>query len=197
MTGGFDRLLQLHGEALAVVFARIDEVRRQIEREDGFEVIDQVRSRIKTPQSIENKLRGLGLEPTCAHAQEHLRDIAGIRIIALYAKAVESLVRALRTLPDLTIVTEKDYIGCPKPSGYRSYHLIVAVQIEGEPVFVEIQLRTQAMDFWASLEHKVRYKYHGHIPQHLSDELAKVADQIAQLDQRMFLIQEIISLINE
>jgi len=163
--------------------------------------IDHIRERIKTPESIANKLKRLNLEITAVNARNCLTDIAGIRIICSYAKDIYQLVDLLKSIPDAHVLTEKDYISHPKESGYRSYHLIMEITVlfsgKTETIPVEIQLRTAAMDFWASLEHKVRYKYSEHIPKHLSDELVICADKIAELDNRMFLIHDIISLINQ
>jgi putative GTP pyrophosphokinase len=104
-------------------------------------------------------------------------------------------------MPDAKVLKEKDYVGNPKPSGYRSYHLIMEIPVyysgKTEAIPIEFQIRTNAMDFWATLEHKVRYKYKEHIPGHLCDELVLCADKIAELDDRMFLIHDIISLINQ
>ena len=162
--------------------------------------IEHVKGRIKSPESIAAKLQKLGLEITAANVKEHLKDVAGVRIICSYAKDIPYLVGLLRAMPDVNILTEKDYVSKPKPSGYRSYHVIMEVPVfysgKTENVTIEVQLRTEAMNFWSTLEHKARYKYQDHIPQHLCDELVVCADKIAELDQRMFLIHEIISLIN-
>jgi len=162
--------------------------------------IEYVKGRIKTPASIAQKLHKLGVELTAANTPIHLNDIAGVRIICPFAKDITTLVELLRAMPDITILEEKDYVTSPKPSGYRSYHVILEIPVfhsgTTENVTVEVQIRTEAMNFWSTLEHKVRYKYREHIPQHLCDELVICADKIAELDDRMFLIHEIISLIN-
>ena len=163
--------------------------------------IEYVKGRIKSPESIAAKLHRLGLDITAENVKEHLKDVAGVRIICSYAKDIHYLVGLLRAMPDVNILDEKDYVNHPKPSGYRSYHVIVEVPVfysgKTEHVVVEVQLRTEAMNFWSTLEHKARYKYQDHIPQHLCDELVVCADKIAELDHRMFLIHEIISLINQ
>jgi len=162
--------------------------------------IEYVKGRIKTPASIAQKLHKLGVELTAANAPKYLNDIAGVRIICPFAKDITTLVGLLRAMPDVTILEEKDYVASPKPSGYRSYHVILEIPVfhsgTTENVTVEVQIRTEAMNFWSTLEHKVRYKYREHIPRHLCDELVICADKIAELDDRMFLIHEIISLIN-
>ena len=163
--------------------------------------ISHIRGRIKTPQSIAQKLQKLNLDVTADNAKKHLTDIAGIRIICPFAKDICYITDILRSMPDINILGEKDYISNPKPSGYRSYHVIMDVPVfysgKTERVTVEAQIRTEAMNFWATLEHRARYKYMEHIPQHLYNELAICADKIAELDGRMFLIHEIISLINQ
>ena len=140
---------------------------------------------------------GRPLSPTnVANANEHLYDIAGIRIICSFARDIYYLVDLLRSLPDTKILIEKDYISKPKPSGYRSYHVIIEVPVfhcdQTEYVPVEVQIRTEAMNFWSTLEHKARYKYKEDLPQHLCDDLVTCADKISELDHQMFLIHETI-----
>jgi len=163
--------------------------------------IEYIKGRIKTPESIAGKLQKLNLDLTAENVKTHLKDVAGIRIICPFAKDIHYLVGLLRAMPDVNILDEKDYVSNPKLSGYRSYHVILEVPVfysgKTEHVVVEVQIRTEAMNFWSTLEHKARYKYQDHIPQHLCDELVICADKIAELDHRMFLIHEIISLINQ
>jgi putative GTP pyrophosphokinase len=162
--------------------------------------IGHIEGRIKTPKSIAGKLHKQGVELTADNAKRHLKDIAGIRIICPYAKDIYFLAGLIREMPDGNIISEKDYVTNPKPSGYRSYHIIMEITIyhsgKTEVLPIEIQIRTEAMNFWAMLEHQAKYKYKEHIPKHLSDELVICATKIAELDERMFLIHEIISLIN-
>ena len=163
--------------------------------------IESIKGRIKSPESIAQKLHRLNEEITADNAKKCLHDIAGIRITCPFAKDIYFLADLIRSMPDVNILKEKDYVSSPKPSGYRSYHVIIETPVfySGKTEFipVEIQIRTEAMNFWSTLEHKARYKYKEHIPQHLSDELVVCADKIAELDHRMFLIHEIITLINQ
>ena len=163
--------------------------------------IEHIKGRIKSPETIAQKLQKKDLEITAENARKHIADISGIRIICPFAKDIYSLVEVIKSMPDWVVIREKDYVSNPKPSGYRSYHLKITVPIfysgNTEEVPVEIQIRTAAMDFWATMEHKVKYKYNNEVPRHLSDELIFCADKIAELDGRMLLIHEIISLINE
>lgn len=156
--------------------------------------IDHIRGRIKAPESIAEKLHRLNLDLTAENAKKHILDIAGIRIICPFARDIYHLVALLHSMPELTIRGEKDYVQKPKKSGYRSYHLHIEIPVfysgKTEHVVIEVQIRTEAMNFWATLEHEARYKYEGDIPDHLSDELVVSADKIAELDHRMFLIHE-------
>ena len=156
--------------------------------------IDHIRGRIKEPESIAEKLNRLGLDITVQNARTHIFDIAGVRIICPFARDIHYLIGLLRSMPEVIIREERDYISKPKKSGYRSYHLIVEIPVfysgQTDHVIIEVQIRTEAMNFWATLEHEARYKYQSDIPQHLSDELVVCADKIAELDHRMFLIHE-------
>jgi len=163
--------------------------------------IEHIKHRLKSPESIAGKLKKKGLPITAEAAQEHLSDIAGIRIICSYAKNIYEIVEIIKNQEAFTVVSEKDYLRNVKPTGYRSYHMILEVNLGhlfNEKVCrVEIQLRTSAMDFWATLEHKVRYKYDGQIPEQLSKELQNCAEQIHALDERMYLIHKVLDMINQ
>lgn len=152
-------------------------------------------SRIKTPESMIRKLKERGFEPTLPAALTQVYDAVGIRIICAFADDVFNVVNWLKAQPMLQIENEKDYLTFPKPNGYRSYHLLVSVMNDGEaPVHAEIQIRTIAIDFWATLEHQIKYKKD--IPQHyealLRSELKRCADEIASVDLSMQALRELI-----
>ena len=200
----FDKLktlLAIYDWGLRTLMTKLNIIHEDLSNFQNNGAIDFIHSRIKAPESIAQKLYEAGLDITAENAKKHLRDIAGIRIICPFTKDIYFLAELLRSMPGINILKEKDFISKPKPSGYRSYHLIIEIPVffsgKTENVTVEIQIRTEAMNFWASLEHRARYKFREHIPQHLSDELVVIADKIAELDHRMFTIHEIISLINE
>ena len=163
--------------------------------------IENIRSRIKAPESIAQKLWNEKHELTADNAKKYVRDIAGVRIICTFAKDIYTLAEILRSMPETKVLSEKDYVSHPKVSGYRGFHFSMEIPVYHsgtvEYIPVEVQLRTAAMDFWATLEHKVKYKYQEHIPKNLSDELVICADKIAELDARMFTIQNIITMINQ
>ncbi|MCL2855554.1 MAG: GTP pyrophosphokinase family protein [Defluviitaleaceae bacterium] len=190
------KITPIYQWGLETLLTKLKIVHEDLKNFQKRDAIDYVASRIKTPESIAQKLHRLGHTITAESAKTHLRDIAGIRILCPFADDIYFLAKLLRSMPEIGIESEKDYVSNPKPSGYRSYHIITEVPVfysgKVENVAVEIQIRTEAMNFWATLEHKVRYKYDGKIPQHLGDELVEIANQISQLDNRMFAMHEIV-----
>lgn len=156
--------------------------------------IEHVKSRLKTPQSISRKLIKRGWEPTWENAVEHIDDIAGIRIICSFTNDIYNIATVIEAQQHIKVLRVKDYINNPKESGYRSYHMLIEMPVylsaKVETVRVEVQIRTIAMDFWASLEHKMRYKYKTSIPQELCEELNDCANIVTFLDERMARLNE-------
>ena len=156
--------------------------------------ISGIKCRLKSPVSIREKLIRRGLDVTVENIEEHLNDVAGVRVICPFPQDVQTLARALLGQDDVELIERKDYILNPKPNGYRSLHLIVAVPIylahEKRKMRVEIQLRTKAMDFWASLEHQLRYKKDVPFTDDMAKELKFCADLSAELDRRMDALRE-------
>lgn len=151
--------------------------------------IDSIKSRIKTPRSIISKLKRRGFPISLQSMMENLNDIGGIRVICPFIEDIYTVADMLMRQDDLTLIEKKDYIQNPKPNGYRSLHLILEVPIflsdRTQPVRIELQLRTIAMDFWASLEHQLRYKSDVEVPPQISDDLKACADVIAATDEEM------------
>lgn len=160
--------------------------------------IHSIESRIKSPQSIVGKLQKKGLELTAQSAQKNLMDIAGIRVVCYYIDDIYAISELLTMQREYKIVKVKDYIKKPKPSGYRSLHVILMVPVylatQKKEVPVEIQIRTIAMDFWASLEHQLHYKTKSIVSEALKKELQDCAEIIAETDLRM---QDIYDQIND
>ncbi len=154
----------------------------------SYNPIEHMKSRLKTPESILEKLQRKGYELSLESA-EKLTDIAGIRVVCSFINDVYEIAASIRAQDDITIIKERDYIRTPKVNGYRSLHLIVSVPVffskEVEYVPVEIQFRTVSMDTWASLEHKLRYKYSGEMPKDISDMLLDCAQITTKLDEQM------------
>ncbi|MCE4050017.1 MULTISPECIES: GTP pyrophosphokinase family protein [Bacillaceae] len=156
--------------------------------------IEHIKSRIKDPRGIMVKLNRKGLDITVENAKEHIHDIAGVRITCSFISDIYDIYEMLKKQSDIKIVEVKDYIENPKPNGYKSLHLIVKIPVflsNGmEEVYVEVQIRTIAMDFWASLEHKIYYKFDKGIPNHLLAELKEAADAAHELDVKMKKIKD-------
>ncbi|MDR0287469.1 MAG: GTP pyrophosphokinase family protein [Clostridiales bacterium] len=194
------KILTHYNCALKMLNTKIEILNEDYKTFHSNNPIEHYKSRLKSPESIAEKLVRKGLPLTAKAAVENLNDIAGARIICSFSNDIYEIVDILKRNADMTVIKEADYIAKPKPSGYRSYHMIVSfpIYLTGETPIVkaEIQVRTEAMDFWASLEHKVRYKYKGMIPEHLGNELKNCAAKINDLDKRMYIIHDIINLLN-
>ena len=157
---------------------------------------ESIETRLKSPSSIVNKLNKKGLEITVDSIWENLHDVAGIRVVCSFQDDIYKLARMLCSQDDVSLLRIKDYIKNPKPNGYRSLHLILAIPIflseKKKYVKVEVQLRTIAMDFWASLEHKMKYKKNIKNPEQIVERLTKCADTIQEIDQEMQTIRKLI-----
>lgn len=155
--------------------------------------IEYIKSRVKSPKSIMDKLLRKGLPLNLESARNNLNDIAGIRVICSFVSDIYEIAEMLKRQEDITLIQEKDYIKCPKANGYRSLHMVLEIPIffsdHVEPARVEVQIRTIAMDFWASLEHKLHYKSGDKVPEHLKSVLKECADVISDTDIKMQNIQ--------
>jgi len=193
-------LLVIYSCAQKNMKTRLEALEEDFLNRQPYNPIEHIKDRLKSPESIASKLNRRGFPLTAQSARDNLFDIVGLRCICSYARDIFFMADVIKRQPDIKVLSTKDYVSSPKKSGYRSYHMIIEVPIyltsSTEYMPVEIQLRTQAMDFWASLEHKVRYKYNFNMPEALSVSLEKCADQISEIDNRMFLIQEIADLTN-
>ena len=156
--------------------------------------ISSIRTRLKTPVSIREKLNRRGIAVSVENIEETLNDVAGVRVVCSFPEDVQTIADALLKQDDVVLIEKKDYILNPKPNGYRSLHLIVAVPIylahEKRTMRVEVQLRTIAMDFWASLEHQLRYKKDVLFTEDMAKELKFCAELSAELDRRMDALRE-------
>ncbi len=163
--------------------------------------IEFIESRLKKPSSIARKLKRLGYEVSVESMQANLSDIAGIRVLCAYIDDIYEIARMLARQRDVTIITVKDYIKNPKDNGYRSYHMIVEIPVSFsdsvQPVRCEIQIRTIAMDFWATLDHDMQYKKQVEDSEKIMEELRECADIIHQTDEKMMRLRERIHRIDE
>ncbi len=193
------QLPMMYQMALDELQNKIKLIQTEWKHRQGYNPIEHIKTRIKEPASILAKMQRKGLAMTPDNLVGGIHDIAGMRIVCAFVKDIYSLVGHLQTRDDLNILEIKDYIAEPKPNGYQSLHLIVSVPLilmEGpEWIKVEIQLRTLAMDFWASMEHILFYKYDKQVPAHVIKELTEAARAADELDKKMLgLRKEIIAL---
>ena len=187
----FEKVMFLYRAALKELKTKIDILQEELKLFSGYEPVEYVITRIKKPESILNKLKRKDLEPTYENMFEKIDDIAGIRIVCNFKSDVYKLVDIISSFQDVRLLDKKDYLKNPKTSGYRSYHIILEVPVNFSSgimyVKVELQIRTLAMDFWASLEHKLKYK-NQKISKQDSKNLIKYAKIIDNIDENMLNI---------
>lgn len=187
-------IMFLYNAALKEVETKLEILNDEFQHVHKYNPIEHIKTRIKTPESIVKKLKRYGFETSVENMVKEINDIAGVRLICSFTSDIYRLAEMIGNQSDLKVISIKDYIKNPKESGYKSFHMIVTV-----PVFlsdsvvetkVEIQIRTIAMDFWASLEHKIYYKLEGHAPDYISEGLKECSDMVSALDEKMLLLNE-------
>ena len=175
----------VYDSAIGIMKTRLEVLQREYSLAHGYNPIHSVESRLKKPMSIAKKLRRKNLEITI----DNIKDVAGMRVICNYKNDVYTIAEVLKRQLDVSVLEEKDYIKNPKENGYRSYHMVVTVPVyftnRTENVPIEIQIRTIAMDFWASLEHKLRYKKDRQMSYGLQERLKSCAEITDKLDEEM------------
>lgn len=171
------------------IMTKISILREEFVQTHAYNPIEHVTSRVKTPERLMDKIGRRGCRPTYAAIREEITDIAGVRVVCSFISDTYLIFDLLSSQTDVTVLQVKDYIAEPKPNGYKSLHAILEVPVflsDGpRPVVVELQVRTIAMDFWASLEHKIYYEYRDDVPQRLLDQLPEAADAASTLDSTM------------
>lgn len=186
----------IYNSALKEMGTKVEILNDEFQHVHQYNPIEYVKTRLKTPESIVKKLKRYGHEDSIQNMIEYCNDIAGIRIVCSFTSDIYRLADMIGKQNDITVISIKDYIKNPKPSGYKSYHMIVTI-----PIFlsdrmvdtkVEIQIRTIAMDFWASLEHKIYYKFEGHAPSYISHDLQECSKIVSELDEKMLMLNEAI-----
>ena len=184
----------IYNAALRQVETKMEILNEEFQHVHQYNPIEHIKARIKSPESIVKKLKRKGYESTIDNMVEHIDDIAGIRVICSFTSDIYRIVDMISEQKDIKVIGVKDYITYPKASGYKSYHMIITV-----PVYlsdrivdtkVEIHIRTVAMDFWASLEHKIHYKFEGEAPEHIKNELVVCAKMVSDLDARMLSLND-------
>lgn len=186
---GFDEFVHEYKSAIREVDTKLEILSEDFAVRHDYNPIHHIEKRLKTPSSVEEKLHRLECDVTIPSARENIFDIAGVRVVCNFVEDVYDVARMLTSQNDIKVISEKDYIKNPKPNGYRSLHLLIKVPVfllDGHiDIPVEVQLRTVAMDFWASLEHQLRYKKANDITPTTDIELKACAEVSANLDRRM------------
>ena len=189
MAFDFQQIMMIYESAIKQIETKLDILKKESTVNRTRNPINTVKSRLKTPESIAKKLEKKGYPVNFESMMTNLNDIAGVRVICPYISDIYTVRDMLLKQPDLTLIHENDYIDNPKESGYRSLHLVMEIPVylskTEHNVRVEIQLRTIAMDFWASLEHQLRYKTSAKVPDSVRRELFRVAETIAMTDREM------------
>ena len=199
----WQEVILIYNAALKQISTKLEILNDEFQRVHKYNPIEHIKSRIKTSESIVKKLRRYGYESTIANMVNRVNDIAGIRVICSFTSDIHRIADMISRQADIRILGVKDYLKDPKENGYKSYHMLVSV-----PVYlsnrivdtkVEIQIRTVAMDFWASLEYKIHYKYgeSANIPAHIEAELADCAKMVSELDSKMLLLNNEIQALEE
>lgn len=192
-------IILLYNAALKEIGTKLEILNDEFQHVHRYNPIEHIKSRIKTPESIVRKLKRRGYDSTIENMVKYVNDIAGIRVICSFTSDIYRIADMLASQSDIRVLSIKDYIKNPKESGYKSYHMIITV-----PIFlsdgavdtkVEIQIRTVAMDFWASLEHKINYKFSDNVPEHIKRDLRSCAEMVSDLDAKMMDLNDQVSTI--
>ncbi|MCR5273508.1 MAG: GTP pyrophosphokinase family protein [Lachnospiraceae bacterium] len=192
----WEEMMLLYNSALKKMQTKLEILNDEFQHVHQYNPLEYVKTRVKTPDSIAKKLKRHGKEITMENMVDCINDIAGMRIVCSFTTDIYRIADMIGRQNDITVISVKDYIRNPKPSGYKSYHMIVTIPVflsdKTEQVKVEIQIRTMAMDFWASLEHKIFYKFEGDAPDYISSDLRDCSEIVSMLDDKMRQLNEAI-----
>jgi len=192
-----NNILLKYDYALEILKVEISYLIKEYELKHNYNPVEHIKTRIKTIDSITNKLNKKGYELNLENIQKYIHDVIGIRIICSFLSDVYDIVNLIKNFKHIIVVEEKNYIINPKNSGYTSYHLIIKMPIylnnSIEHIEAEIQIRTVAMDFWASLDHKIQYKFSSFIPEEVKKEMYNYAVDIKNLDCKMLELNKMMT----
>ena len=190
----FQELMMMYNCAIREVRTKLDVLNDEMSVCSPHNPIEMIKSRVKKPKSIVEKLQRRGYPISVNSVLDNLHDVAGIRVICSFIDDIYKIAAILGSQDDVTVLEIKDYIKNPKPNGYRSYHMIVEIPVffsdRKQHMKVEVQIRTIAMDFWASLEHQMKYKKDVPGSEELVNRLSQIAERINQTDREMQEIRE-------
>lgn len=191
----FEKLMFFYKSALNQLITQMNIIKDEFQIMYNYDLIDHIDTRIKEPKSIVKKMEKKKYDKTYLNLIDKINDIAGMRIVCTLKDDIFFIRDLIKQMPEIHILKEKDYVTNPKPSGYSSYHMIVEVPVKltQKTIYVkcEIQIRTMAMDFWASFEHKVKYKTEQNINKKTSNELVTCAKMINKFDDKMISLKNV------
>ena len=191
-TNTFEKIMTIYEMAITELETKMNILQKEFKVFYNYDLIDHINTRIKQPDSIVNKMKKKGYELTYKEMIENINDIAGVRVICQLKDDIFKIRNLIEEIPGIQIEKEKDYVNHPKESGYSSYHMIVKVPVNLSKqtiyVKVEIQIRTMAMDFWASLEHKMKYKTDKEVNKKTSKELVNYGKIVNRMDNKIMLM---------
>jgi len=192
----WNTVMLLYESAIKKVRTKVEILNDEFQQVHRYNPIEYIKSRVKTPESIVKKLKKNGHDISIANMIEYCNDIAGVRIVCSFTSDIYQIAEMIGRQTDVTVISIKDYIKNPKPSGYKSYHMLVTIPIylsdKTVDTKVEIQIRTIGMDFWASLEHKIYYKFEGNAPEYISRDLRECSEIVSMMDTKMLQLNEAI-----
>ena len=192
----FREIMMMYSCAIREVRTKLEVLNDELSVRNQRNPIEMIKSRIKKPISIIEKLQRRNLPVSTESVMKNLDDVAGVRVICSFIDDIYEVVEMLARQDDVKVIAIKDYIRSPKVNGYRSYHMIIEVPVffsdRKQFIRVEVQIRTIAMDFWASLEHKIYYKFEGHAPAYISHDLQECSKIVSELDEKMLMLNEAI-----
>ena len=188
----FEKIMFIYKVAIKEIDTKLEILKDEFKLFYNYDLIDHINTRIKSPESITNKMKNRSLNYTYKEMIKNINDVAGIRVICPVQTDIYSIRNLITKIPGIKVIKEKDYVRNPKKSGYSSYHMIIEVPITLSRtsiyVKVEVQIRTLAMDFWASIEHKMKYKSDKEVTKATSKELVQCAKIVNKLDNKMMLL---------
>lgn len=192
----WNTVMLIYESAIKRMQTKVEILNNEFQQVHQYNPIEYVKTRAKSPESIVKKLKKNGHEVSIPNMIEYCNDIAGVRIVCSFTSDIYKIAEMIGRQNDITVISIKDYIKNPKASGYKSYHMLITLPVylsdKVVDTKVEIQIRTIAMDFWASLEHKIYYKFEGHAPEYISRDLRDCSEIVSMLDTKMLQLNEAI-----
>jgi len=196
-----NELLEEYEFGQKMLETELDILIKEFTKRRNYNPVEHMKSRIKSKKSILRKIEKKNLDYTAKSVQENISDIIGFRIVCTFVTDVYDIVKMIEDCKEIRIIEKKNYIQNPKESGYSSYHLIVKVPVYlatgVKYIEAEIQIRTVTMDFWASFDHKIRYKFSGSIPEEVEQEMARYSKEVKAIDQKMLDLNDLVNRYNE